>query len=421
MSQQDLADIYDRTRFANSLINIALKVHSPFSIGVDAKWGNGKTTFVKQFLKKSADRENLPMIVFDCFEHERAGDPFFSITQHILSQLTSDKSDSLTEEVKKQVGNAALKVAKAGGVILMKAFTKTVLKQELADVVSELGGEQQSDVIAEETSGKIEDYIAAKLQNGNQEAAAKANFHKAVEELASLNTHKKILVVIDELDRCKPKFSLEVLESIKHLLNASGLVFVITYYREQLCSSVKHEFGDQIDANQYLHKFVNIDFSLPTQKLIDNAESFETLVRQFLTKFPNLHTNHEHFLNYLNSYNQVYAFEARTIERICTLYAISGSGRLPPKIQILLLVWIVKERRLIEYILQGNKLPKDFHNTLKINELSVFIDLDTIDHSYHPYVSPQIYLDTIFDGDTAQNNNIYRWVQSYVNGVASLV
>ncbi len=81
-----------------------------------------------------------------------------------------------------------------------------------------------------------------------------------------------LVFIVDELDRCRPTFAVEVLERIKHLFNVPNIVFVIAVDRTQLEKSLKTVYGD-IDVTNYLHRFFDFEFHLPDvnrRKFIDD-------------------------------------------------------------------------------------------------------------------------------------------------------
>lgn len=73
-----------------------------------------------------------------------------------------------------------------------------------------------------------------------------------------------LIIVIDELDRCRPDYALSVLEIIKHLFNVKGIQFILGVNLEALGHSVSKRYGEKIDSERYLRRFVNIIFELPT-------------------------------------------------------------------------------------------------------------------------------------------------------------
>ena len=82
-------------------------------------------------------------------------------------------------------------------------------------------------------------------------------------ELAEAKTGLPLVVVIDELDRCRPSYAVELLEVAKHIFSADNIVFVLAVNRSQLSHSVRALYGIKFDAMGYLNRFFDIDFRLP--------------------------------------------------------------------------------------------------------------------------------------------------------------
>ena len=83
--------------------------------------------------------------------------------------------------------------------------------------------------------------------------------------------------IIDELDRCRPTFAIELLERVKHIFDVPNLVFVIGINHDELCKSLKSVYGE-ISADIYLRRFFDIEFTLP------EADS-ESFCRHLFEKF----------------------------------------------------------------------------------------------------------------------------------------
>ena len=75
---------------------------------------------------------------------------------------------------------------------------------------------------------------------------------------------KPLVVFIDELDRCRPTYAIELLEVAKHLFAVDGVVFVLGVNRSELAESVKAVYGASFNAEGYLHRFFDIDIRLPS-------------------------------------------------------------------------------------------------------------------------------------------------------------
>lgn len=72
-----------------------------------------------------------------------------------------------------------------------------------------------------------------------------------------------MIVVIDELDRCRPSYAVELLEVAKHLFAVDHIVFVMAVNRSELAHSIKSLYGNDFDAQGYLRRFFDVDFQLP--------------------------------------------------------------------------------------------------------------------------------------------------------------
>ena len=83
-------------------------------------------------------------------------------------------------------------------------------------------------------------------------------------------------MIIDELDRCRPSYAVELLEVAKHVFAVDHIVFVLAVNRSQLSHSVKALYGNDFDAYGYLRRFFDVDFRLPDpsrEKFIEKSLS----------------------------------------------------------------------------------------------------------------------------------------------------
>ena len=101
---------------------------------------------------------------------------------------------------------------------------------------------------------------------------------KAFDRADSQENPKPIVFIIDELDRCRPTFAIELLERVKHIFSqVPGIIFVFGLNRAELTKSVQSVYGD-IDADIYLRRFFDHRFTLPTPSIEEFSNSlFEKL------------------------------------------------------------------------------------------------------------------------------------------------
>jgi len=86
-----------------------------------------------------------------------------------------------------------------------------------------------------------------------------------------------MIFIVDELDRCKPPFALELLEKIKHVFSVAGIHFILVTHLTQLETSVRYNYGTDIDARTYLQKFYNLIAHLPGNGKYENDRVIRNL------------------------------------------------------------------------------------------------------------------------------------------------
>ena len=88
---------------------------------------------------------------------------------------------------------------------------------------------------------------------------------------------KPIILFIDELDRCRPDYAVDMLEVIKHVFDIENVKVVLVTNTKQLRAVINHRYGAEVDAQKYLDKFLKYSFALP-DKIVDQSEEGRALV-----------------------------------------------------------------------------------------------------------------------------------------------
>lgn len=234
-------------------------------LAIDDKWGNGKTTFLKMMSAEINNNENsdVNVIYYDAFENDYHTDPFVSLASEIYQTLDNEKSKF--KNVKESFVNAGKKV----GANLLKGGVNYAVTSITGGLLSGSSLEAAKDKIASSISDPLEKYVEEKLKSGKNEKDDLVNFKSAMKNIYS-DGGKKTLFIIDELDRARPDFSLDLLEKIKHIFSVEGFVFLLAVNREQFEKSIEWRYGS-IDSKTYLNKFVHYWFTLPKVSTLSNA------------------------------------------------------------------------------------------------------------------------------------------------------
>lgn len=260
-------------------------------ISLEAPWGDGKTTFVKMwqaFLKKSG----VKCLYFDAFAHDSFEDPFMALVGSIDLLIKKEFSNKPTameklNEFKGKAVRVGTRLLSWSAKVGVKAVTLNVIKDsdigELKDIAED---------IASDTSNSASKFIEDKLNSYKEVLSATDEFRQKLAELAEEaygEKQKPLVFIIDELDRCKPTYALELIEKIKHLFSVKHIVFMLVMHSIQLEESVKCVYGQNIDARTYLHKFINIECRLPKNSTNISRFSSEDAYAKYCRALCKLH------------------------------------------------------------------------------------------------------------------------------------
>ena len=258
-------DWLERKGFADQLTNIVENnKQGEVVIGLSGQWGEGKTTFVEMW-QKHMENKNIASIYFDAFEYDYLEDVFLSLAIEIYNYAKVNGLTAQEDYLNKSKNTYHLlqaMIAKTSPINIDSSFQEKLVDndRQLFDIAK-----------------IIEDNLNFSLDNTFEQALKHKevfrDFKKSLSQLATQasNQDMPLVVIIDELDRCKPSFAVEVLEKIKHLFLVEGVIFVLSMHHEQLEESIKKVYGQNIDAHTYLQKFIDYPTRLPKADLSNNS------------------------------------------------------------------------------------------------------------------------------------------------------
>lgn len=265
-------DLLNREPVAEVLLRTLGGSDTPISIMLNAPWGAGKTTFVKMLIDR-LHKNGSPVVYVDAFANDFAEDPFLVVVEHILAICPDPIADGLAgQEFRKSAARFAARVAKATGRFAVRAAVGSLgldgnaVGEAASTTLAEFGSEQVDDAAA-----VIEADLLRRLEQSRSTAQFVKDFKQRLRALAAELSPSNVsdpdgfplLIIVDELDRCRPDFAVEMLERTKHLLDVSGVAFVFSVNRDALCASIRGAYGESYDAHEYLFKFFNAVLRLP--------------------------------------------------------------------------------------------------------------------------------------------------------------
>lgn len=280
-------DLMGRGKYAQNLKKIITECHNfpksndnkSYVIGINAPWGSGKTYFVsmlKNYLEGKwknpnlntdeiiyaskntcadipTDDEVIPVVYYDAWKNDFWDNAFEPLFDQLI-KAEAIRNETETKEII-DLGKSAVKII---ALTLKGVFNKQIENVFDTDVLNKMGKEFQTYInLAQNATAITEEFFPEYTI-----------FCEAIQRLKEyleyvVKNTGKIVIMIDELDRCKPTFAVQTLEIVKHLFNIDGIIYVFSLDINELSHSVKVVYGNDFDATGYLGRFFNYISILP--------------------------------------------------------------------------------------------------------------------------------------------------------------
>ena len=281
-------DQIGREQTAKILTRLISKINGPCVLAIDAPWGAGKTTFLNMWAQYLRNNK-FPVISFNAWENDFTGNPLFSLNAELSEGLRISANHLESEEQKVVAGilwkiqdvvqNYWKKFTKLSAPIVASLLAKQLdipVSEEDVAQVAQLGrelllqsGNEQNDDSDEIDESKnelsLDEYTVLKRTLEK----FKEDLEKEAKKLSETEPYLPLVLIIDELDRCRPTYAIELLEVAKHIFNVDGIVFVLAINISEMVHSIRSLYGNEFDAEGYLRRFIDFDYRLPeaTHKL----------------------------------------------------------------------------------------------------------------------------------------------------------
>lgn len=245
-------------RGVEDLIRATKPEDLPLTVGIYGSWGSGKTSFMLQLKKRlDATTENttrIPTIWFEAWKYDRAQDVRSALVNKILTEIRDTAptglKDKLTEQIKR-VGKLLFSVSAKSrfalgvpGLGTLNLLSSEELAQSYLDDMTRF--QTDVDELAGAFAGCVQTYL---------------------EELSKHPGHgvtDRLVVFIDDLDRCLPENVIIGLEALKLFLTGSPCVFVLGVDRTIVDKAVQNHYGsDPGVGREYLDKIIQCSFNVP--------------------------------------------------------------------------------------------------------------------------------------------------------------
>ncbi|SDM28217.1 KAP family P-loop domain-containing protein [Geodermatophilus siccatus] len=264
------------THYAEALAEVVSESPARFAVGIFGDWGAGKTTLMRAVQNLLAADSGVLTVEFNAWRYEREPDlivPLLDIMRDRLLKLTAD-NDEADDDRQQMIRRAASRIARAARAILHGSTV--TLKTPVVDVGLNAGA------ILDEWSKGAQ----------TQAPSLQSFYHAAFKELEGAAGDfreaglERVVVFIDDLDRCLPSQALQVLESMKLFFDLEGFVFVCGLDQDLVARAVSSKYPtpateavEHVSGSEYIQKIFQLPFALPRITSADLRHYNEVLLR----------------------------------------------------------------------------------------------------------------------------------------------
>lgn len=274
-------DLLDRQEFINQLhdiVGVLAKNKKNMCYSINGQWGVGKSYVLDMFEEQAQQigqegtvLDKYIIFRYNCWEYDYYEEPLIAIVASIIEQydekitLLGEQGKAAVDEIIKKtfvhIGKKLLSI----GSEKLKGLTGIEIDPDKAiQFVKETAD------IAKSVQGKIED---------NHSYDALFEFKEVLcllrANLTKLTQDHTVIIIVDELDRCLPEYTIRVLERLHHLFNGiPNTQIIISTDREQLEHTIQQIYGGKTDAKKYLEKFIAFELNLSYGSLNEEANSY---------------------------------------------------------------------------------------------------------------------------------------------------
>ena len=239
-----LHDKLSRQQHVEALCRVLRSIEGHATVSIDAPWGAGKTAFVKMCSAHLQSR-GVRVVQFNAWQENYTQNPLVDVVSAISAQIKNARTESIVKTAKQAavaLGYSAIRLGSHG------LIDPSELKRDDSTMYAAWDDAKKDVEEFTETLGKFL----------SSESGA-------------------VVVFIDELDRCRPAYALQLLDAVRCLLSVDGLVIVLSVNRDELCHSVEAIYGPTFNTDRYLRRFVDLSIGLPVPDEED-LSSFLTMM-----------------------------------------------------------------------------------------------------------------------------------------------
>ncbi|PMG20372.1 hypothetical protein BCU97_00510 [Vibrio splendidus] len=278
--------ITNRKEYGKFLISILTSESDGFVLNLNGSWGTGKTEFLRRLYIELAE-QSYPVVYIDAWESDFLKDPLTVVCTELLNQLgflfRNSKTDKRTRKYKqciRQINGLLHNFNKLSSIIqsTQKLYTGDAGQieslEELNLFEQMINFSKPQINIMKDVDDTNEILITKLISQQNDLVESMGSIRSQISTISYIlndlyELKSPIVILLDELDRCRPDYAIKMLEIIKHFFNVDGCTFLIATDTKSLESSIKAIYGEGFDSERYLKRFFNQRVSLKKPSIFE--------------------------------------------------------------------------------------------------------------------------------------------------------
>ncbi|NMZ50152.1 KAP family P-loop NTPase fold protein [Pseudomonas poae] len=225
-------------------------------LNVNSPWGSGKTFFLDRW-KAELSKKHV-CVFFNAWETDYSAEPLLALVT-CIEQQTKDKLDITATEAGRRAVDISTGILKKAMPLIAKGLVRKYVGVEIDDLIGAGSADDTADAAGGLVGSLIEDQAKTTKQVEDFKKTLVATLSKAAE---NNNLESPAFIFIDELDRCRPTYAIELLERIKHFFEIKGCRFIIASDSKQLAHAIRAVYGQGFSSEQYLNRFFDAEYNL---------------------------------------------------------------------------------------------------------------------------------------------------------------
>jgi hypothetical protein len=248
-------------KIAQALATIVQASEPQFAVGIFGGWGSGKSTLMNEIERQVEESKQAIVVTFNAWRYEREPHLIVPLLDTIRASLSewADDTDHLDDQ-RKQIKSIAGRIGRV---------VRALVRATSVEI-----GLPGTAVISVDPGQALDEMSSAHDPATNPQSLYYAAFQELNAAFTDVNSAgpSRIIVFVDDLDRCLPERALTVLESMKLFFDIPGFIFIVGLDERVVQSAVRTKLAIQPDGErdrdrqierEYLNKMFQVPFTLP--------------------------------------------------------------------------------------------------------------------------------------------------------------